>query len=140
MLYKLHPDAERRFRRWIGQVAEDPRATLLVAEENGQVVGFISVTIERDPPIYVCEEFGLVREWWVQPQFRRRGAGRALLQHAAEELARVGVAQLRVRTAASDDGSRRMLRRCGFRAGASEMIMDMPKKPATTSKRTRKRK
>jgi GNAT superfamily N-acetyltransferase len=137
-LYKLHPDAEKRFRQWIGHVAEDPRATLLVAEEAGQMVGFLSATVERDPPIYCCEEFALVREWWVEPEFRRRGIGRELLRHVAAEFAAVGVRQLRVRTTAPDGGTRDMLTRCGFRAGPAEMVREIevesPKPRRTKSK------
>lgn len=52
-LYALRPDADQRFRRWIGEVTADPRATLLVAEEGGQTIGFLYATVEHDPPIYV---------------------------------------------------------------------------------------
>ena len=86
--------------------------------------------------IYVCEEFGLVREWWVKAEFRRRGAGRALLRHAAAELAAAGVVQLRVRTAARDADTRKMLRRCGFRRGPAEMIMDLEPNDSTRPSRT----
>src|SRR5678815_4597203 len=101
-LYQLHPDAERRFLRWVGEVGEDPRSTLLVAEEQGQIIGFVYAVIERDLPIYLHEEFAVIREWWVEPAFRRRGAGTALINFAIKELAGVGVCQVRVRTAAGD--------------------------------------
>src|SRR5690349_404082 len=75
-LYQLHPDAERRFLRWAGEVGEDPRSTLLVAEEQKRPIGFLYAVVERDLPIYLCEEFGVIREWWVEPPFRRHGVGR----------------------------------------------------------------
>jgi ribosomal protein S18 acetylase RimI-like enzyme len=124
-LYQLHPDAERRFHRWVGEVGEDPRSTLLVTEEQGQIVGFIYATIEQDLPIYLHDEFAVIREWWVEPVFRGRGAGRALIDLAVKELACVGVCQLRVRTAAGDADARALLERCGFRAGTCEMVKDM---------------
>jgi GNAT superfamily N-acetyltransferase len=124
-LYQLHPDAERRFLRWVGEVGEDPRTTLLVAEEQGQIIGFVYAVIERDLPIYLCEEFAVIREWWVEPPFRRRGVGRALIEMAIAELAAVGVGQLRVRTAAGDADARDLLGRCGFRAGTCEMVMGL---------------
>ena len=124
-LYQLHPDAERRFLRWVGHVGEDPRSTLLVAEEQGRIVGFAYAILERDLPIYLCEEFAVIREWWVEPSFRRRGAGRALIDLAIKELAGLGVCQLRVRTAAGDADARAVLGRCGFRAGTCEMVKDL---------------
>ena len=124
-LYQLHPDAERRFLRWIGEVGEDPRTTLVVAEEQGQVIGFVCAAIERDLPIYLHDEIAVIREWWVEPAFRRRGAGKALIELAMKELAGVGVCQLRVRTAAGDADARALLERCGFRAGTREMVKDL---------------
>jgi ribosomal protein S18 acetylase RimI-like enzyme len=124
-LYQLHPDAERRFLRWVGQVGEDPRTTLMVAEERGQIIGFVYATIEQDLPIYLHEEFAVIREWWVEPGFRNRGAGRALIDLAIKELAGCGMFQLRVRTAAGDADARALLGRCGFRAGTCEMVKDL---------------
>jgi GNAT superfamily N-acetyltransferase len=124
-LYQLHPDAERRFLRWAGEVGEDPRSNLLVAEEQGQLIGFLYVVVERDVPIYLCEEFAVIREWWVEPAFRRRGVGKALIELAIAELAAVGVGQLRVRTAAGDTEARTLLERCGFRMATCEMVEDL---------------
>jgi ribosomal protein S18 acetylase RimI-like enzyme len=121
-LYALRPDAEQRFRRWIGEMAQDPRSTLLVGEERGKVVGFLYATIERDPPIYVHDEFALIREWWVEPAHRKKGIGKALIERAAFELAANGVEQIRVRTAPADDEVRTLLERCGFRSGVREMV------------------
>ena len=124
-LYALHPEAERRFRLWMGRMAEDARATLLVAEEEGRIVGFLYATIEKDLPIYLHDEFALVQEWWVEPPSRGRGIGRALLKHAAADLAKAGVTQIRVRTAAVDQDVRSTIQRCGFRPGPCDMVMDL---------------
>ena len=106
-------------------MGEDPRSTLLVAEEQGRLVGFAYAVVERDLPIYLCEEFAVIREWWVEPPFRRRGVGKALIDLAVAELAAVGVGQLRVRTAVGDEEARALLGRCGFRPGTCEMVKDL---------------
>jgi GNAT superfamily N-acetyltransferase len=124
-LYQLHPHAERRFLRWVGEVGEDPRTTLLVAEEQGQIIGFVYANIERGLPIYLNEEFAVIREWWVEPPFRGRGVGKALINLAVAELGAVGISQLRVRTPAGDADARALLARCGFRAGTCEMVKDL---------------
>jgi L-amino acid N-acyltransferase YncA len=126
ILYELRPDAEQQFRRWIGQMSQDPRALLVVAEEQGQLIGFLYTTMETDAPIYVHDEFALVREWWVEPAFRGRGAGKALIDRAAAELAAIGVRQLRVRAPAADDDANAAMQRCGFRNGVREMVMELP--------------
>src|SRR5687768_13189339 len=124
-LYQLHPDAERRFLRWVGEVGEDPRTTLVVAEDQGQIIGFVYAAVERDLPIYLHDEIAVIREWWVEPAFRRRGAGRALMDLAMKELAAIGMCQIRVRTAAGDADARAVLAGCGFRAGTCEMVKDL---------------
>lgn len=124
-LYKLHPDAEIRFRRWLGRVGEDPRAVVLVAEEDGQTIGFVTVTIESEVPIYQIDEFAMVREWWIEPAYHNRGVGEALIRHAAELLARSGLRQIRVRVPAADTLERGVLERCGFREGCTEMVMGL---------------
>jgi GNAT superfamily N-acetyltransferase len=124
-LYELHPQAERRFRRWIGEMAEDPRSLLLIAEEEGRTIGFLYALLEKDPPIYLNDEYAIVREWWVEAAFRGRGVGKALVERAATELAAAGVPQLRVRIAATDQPLQATLARCGFRAGAAEMVMEL---------------
>jgi hypothetical protein len=128
-LFELHPDAEQRFRRWLGEMAQDPRSLLLVAEDEqrqppGQVIGFLYATIENDPPIYLHDEFAIVREWWVEPPFRD-GAAEALVERAAAELAAAGVRQLRIRTAWGEAEAQTMLQRCGFRSGACEMVREL---------------
>ena len=125
VLYALHPGADRLFLQWIGQVAQDSRAALLVAEEVGRIVGFLYATVEKDPPIYLHADFGLVREWWVEPAFRGRGVGKALIRRAATDLAAAGIRLLRVRTAPDDDIAHVVLRQCGFREGSCELVMNL---------------
>ena len=81
--------------------------------------------LERDLPIYLCEEFAVIRERWVEPPFRGRGVGRALIDMAVAEMTAVGVCRLRVRAAAGDSDARALLQRCGFRAGTCEMVKEL---------------
>ena len=124
-LYQLHPDAERRFLRWVGEVGEDPRSTLVVAEDQGRLIGFTYAVVETDLPIYQCSEYAVIREWWVEPAFRGRGVGEALIDLAIAELSAAGVCQLRVRIAAADQEARALLGRCGFSAGTCEMVKNL---------------
>jgi GNAT superfamily N-acetyltransferase len=99
---------------------------MVVAEEQNRLIGFVLATIEHDLPIYLYEEFAIVREWWVEPDFRRRGVGKALIEHAAADLAGAGVRHLRVRRPRRMATPAPSFKRCGFRAGASEMVKELP--------------
>jgi RimJ/RimL family protein N-acetyltransferase len=125
-LYELHPDAERRFHHWIGRMAENPRARLVVAEEDDRVIGFLYATIEQDAPIFLHDEFALIREWWVDPAFEQiPAASEAMIVRMTGELASLGVRQIRAHTTAGDEDARQIFRRCGFRAGACEMVREL---------------
>jgi ribosomal protein S18 acetylase RimI-like enzyme len=124
-LYALRPDAEARFQRWIGPVIEDPRSILLVAEANGKIIGFLTAIMEADLPIYECEQHAMIMEFWVDPEFRRHGAGKALIDLAAKEYAAMGITQLRVRTAMANDAGREMLEHAGFRAGTIDLLRQL---------------
>ena len=92
---------------------------------QGRIVGFMYATVERDLPIYLHEEFAVIREWWVEPAFRGRGAGKSLIARAAADFAEAGVAQLRARSAAGDEALRAVLQHCGFRMGSCELVMEL---------------
>jgi GNAT superfamily N-acetyltransferase len=123
--YALHPQAELRFLQWIGKSGEDPRSLFLVAEDNGRIVGMLSATVEDNLPIYACEEYACIHDIWVDPPYRRRGAGEQLVTEAIRAFGEVGVSQLRITTAATNESGRRVLERGGMRVSAIEMLAEV---------------
>lgn len=73
-------DARARLRLWAG----DPQGSLLVAEDEERVVGFVAV--HAVPFVERAGHFARVTGLSVRPESRRAGIGRRLL-HAAEEWA-----------------------------------------------------
>ena len=124
-LYKLHKDAEVRIQRWLGPVIEDPRTLLLVAEEDRKIIGFLSIKVEADMPLFECDEHAMVMEFWVEPEFRRHGAATALLDLAAREYAAMGFRQLRIRTALANEPARKMLEQAGFRLATIDLLREL---------------
>jgi GNAT superfamily N-acetyltransferase len=127
-LYALRPDAdaEARFKRWLGPAAEDPRALLLVMEnDDHRVIGFMTALVEKDVPIYVADEYAVIRDIWVEPAQRRHGAGKRLVEAAIAELSAMGLKQVRIRTAAANEPVRKMLLTCGFRVGTIDMVREL---------------
>jgi RimJ/RimL family protein N-acetyltransferase len=77
-------------RRYVRAVRKHPDAALLVAEEQANVVGRLSIVRDAHPSSPHVADLGLM----VAASYRRRGIGRALLA-AAEEWARgAGVSKL----------------------------------------------
>jgi len=122
--YRLRPDADARLRRWLGPVMEDPRGTLLIAEVDGKIAGFLAATVERTIPIFLCEEYALVRLLWVEPDYRRHGVATALLDQAAGDYASMGLPQLRIRAPRTDAGDR-TLEKARFRESTVTFVRDL---------------
>jgi ribosomal protein S18 acetylase RimI-like enzyme len=82
-------------------------------------------TVEQEIPIYEVKEFGFIHDVWVEPPVRRMGVGRLLAQEAAARFRGMGVKQVRLDTAVANEGARRLFAGCGFRASATEMIVEV---------------
>ena len=83
------------YESWLHWMVEEPsfdRSLWFVAEQDGEVAGIIlSRAPENEPGL------GWVRVLGVLPEYRRRGLGQALLQHAFAEFARRGFTRCRAR-------------------------------------------
>ena len=91
------------FDAWV----RDRKGRFWVAIDDGQVVGIAKLTLSGD------------REAWlhalrVDPRFRRRGVGAALLQHRLERARRLGARVARLDTAEDNIAVHRLMRRFGF--------------------------
>ena len=123
--FALRKDAAARFRRWVGPALEDPRHSVVVAEEDGTIVGCMVTTVEQDLPIYVHDEYAVVRALWVDPVHRGKGIARRMLDHAAKECAQFGLRQLRASAAVSREIEKHVLKKAGFRAAGITFLRDL---------------
>ncbi len=98
-----------------GHPASTMPLVLLVAEEHGKVIGFVEVGLRShadgcDP----TRPAGFLEGWYVDPEHRRRGVGRALVQ-AAEAWARSqGCTELGSDTWLDSEDSQRAHESLGF--------------------------
>jgi ribosomal protein S18 acetylase RimI-like enzyme len=125
--FALRPDAQARFRQWIGPALEDPRHTVIVAEEDGAIVGFLAATVEQDLPIFVQDEYAVIRVLWVDPKHRGEGIAGRMLDLAARECRGGGLRQLRASAAVSREIEKHVLKKAGFRAAGITFLRDLRK-------------
>lgn len=90
---------------------------ILVAVLDGAVTGFVAVQARvpydglDDPP----GEHALISDLTVLPEYRRKGAGRALLEAAEAHVRRRGSRELRIGVLAGNAGAKRVYQAAGFR-------------------------
>ena len=92
-----------------------------------KIVGFIVGTVEREIPIYRLREYGFLHDLWVEPEYRNEGVARQMVMLAVEKFKEIGVEQVRLDTAAKNEGARRLFESCGFAESVREMLMEVGK-------------
>ena len=121
-LYGLIDNKDWRWRkkRHIDADAEIHAAGILVAEEAGQVVGYISTRI--DPATKV----GGIPNYAVLPAYQKQGIGRKLLAAAVAYLAGEGMCYARIETLAQNEVGTYFYPQFGFQEVARQVHYVMP--------------
>lgn len=105
--------------RWADWLAEArPRATVLVAERGGAVVGFASVGPSRDAD--AGDDAGELYAVYVHPDAWRRGIGRRLLEEAAEAMRAADFAQATLWVLDDNPRARRVYEAAGWTLDGAE--------------------
>lgn len=123
--YRALGDVVERYRSWLPERAGDARSVFLVASVGEGVVGFLVAGVEGNIPIYEVVEFGFIHDMWVEPEWRCRGVAGALVREAVSRFGGMGVKQVRLETAAGNEGARRVFAEAGFRVTAVEMAVEV---------------
>jgi len=97
-------------------VLADPRTRFVVADHQGQVVGFAHAQIETNELEFLPERYGVLVDLVVHPEHRGLGLGRRLLEQIDEWLHSRGIEELRARVLECDAAAREFLARAGASA------------------------
>jgi GNAT superfamily N-acetyltransferase len=99
-------------------VFEDPAVSQLVAEEDGELVGFIACGANRDED--AAPEVGEVRTLFVVSSRWRGGVGRALFDAGLDELRRLGYSEATVWSFADNERASGFYEAHGFARDGAE--------------------
>jgi dTDP-4-amino-4,6-dideoxy-D-galactose acyltransferase len=105
---------DRLYEQWlVGSLHGLLADVVLVAEDSGEPVGYLTARLDHDQQIGNIELVG------TSPRVRRQGFGRVLVSSALRELAGFGMATGRVVTQGRNVAAQRLYQKCGFR---TEMV------------------
>jgi putative acetyltransferase len=97
-------------RRYLRALRRYPHAAVFVAEEDGRIVGRLSLARDRHPASAHVADLGLM----VAAPYRRRGIGRALLEAAVEWAREAGVTKLELHVFPHNEPAIRLYESFGF--------------------------
>ncbi len=121
-LYGLVHGRDWRWRkkRHIDDDAEINAVGILVAELDGQIVGYVSTRVDQGARI------GGIPNFAVLPEFQQRGIGRRLLEEAVAYLAAQGMTYARIETLDQNDVGAHFYPDFGFQEVARQIHYIMP--------------
>jgi len=114
-VYETAPGAEKTMRRFLSDVANSGYSFLFVAAEGDRTVGFISGELRQGSPTFLPKTWASVDDVFVEPEYRNRGVGRALLQSVQSWAQERGADGITLQVAAANARGRKFYEDLGFR-------------------------
>jgi ribosomal protein S18 acetylase RimI-like enzyme len=114
-IYETAPGAEKTMRRFLADVANSGYSFLFVAATGDRTVGFISGELRQGSPTFLPRTWASVDDVFVEPDYRNRGMGRALLQSVSDWAQERGADGISLQVAAANARGRKFYEDLGFR-------------------------
>jgi ribosomal protein S18 acetylase RimI-like enzyme len=118
-------DPEEGYAWFLSGELREPDVVVLVADVNGDVVGYVYAGLEPLSWKELREAAGFVHDVVVDPRARRSGVATALVEAAADWLRMRGAPRVLLWTASQNEPAQRLFVRLGFRRTMIEMTKEL---------------
>lgn len=119
------PETPAGYAGFLGAQLERPNVAVLVAEADGEVIGYAYAAVEGHDYMALRGPAGVLHDIIVDPAHRGRGAGRQLLDAALAFLGSRGAPRVVLSTAVANEAAQRLFASIGFRRTMIEMTREM---------------
>jgi ribosomal protein S18 acetylase RimI-like enzyme len=123
------PQTEHAYGSFLGAQSEEPNILVLVAERDGEVIGYTYAGVEGTDYMALRGPAGVLYDIVVDPAHRGQGVGRSLLDATLEALQAKGAPRVVLSTAERNESAQRLFARAGFRRTMIEMTRELGAKP-----------
>jgi ribosomal protein S18 acetylase RimI-like enzyme len=122
---KPEDDVESGYRWWLSRELKRKGAVVLVAERDGQVVGYVYATVEGRDWKTLRDAHAELHDVWVDASARGSGVGALLLEETLRRLKALGVPRVMLMAAARNEAAQRLFARFGWRATMVELTREL---------------
>jgi ribosomal protein S18 acetylase RimI-like enzyme len=119
------PDTEDRYGWFLGTQLKKPNVIILVADRDGKVIGYTYSGVEGNDYMALRGPAGVVYDIVVDPDHRKQGVGRMLLDATLKALKARGAPRVVLSTAERNSDAQRLFDRAGFRPTMIEMTREL---------------
>jgi ribosomal protein S18 acetylase RimI-like enzyme len=113
-----------RYGSFLGSQLDNRDAVVLVAEQDGAVIGYAYGTVEDYDYMSLRGPAGVLQDIIVDPEQRGRGVGRLLLNAILDQLKSRGVPRVVLSTAVANEAAQHLFASAGFRRTMIEMTRE----------------
>lgn len=119
--FRLPPGAEADWKRYLRAHLGKGDQLLLVAEREGETVGFLLGSVELRPGVFMERRYGHISDAYVQEPHRGRGVGKALASDALRWFEAKRVVRVRLKTDVRNTLGFEFWKRLGFQTAVYTM-------------------
>jgi ribosomal protein S18 acetylase RimI-like enzyme len=119
------PRTQDQYGGYLGTQLEEPNIVILVAEQDGKVIGYTYSGVEGNDYMSLRGPAGVMYDIVVDPDHRQQGIGRMLVDATLEALKRKGAPRVVLSTAERNTAAQRLFDRAGFRRTMIEMTREL---------------
>ena len=116
---------ENQYGWYLGTQLEEPNIVILVAERDGEVIGYTYSGVEGIDYMSLRGPAGVMYDIVVDPDHRQQGVGRILVDATLEALKSKGAPRVVLSTAEQNAAAQRLFDRAGFRRTMIEMTREL---------------
>ena len=118
------PQTAHAYGSFLGTQLDQPNIIILVAERDGEVVGYTYAGVEGNDYMSLRGPAGVLHDIVVDSAHRGQGVGRVLLDATLEALKAKGAPRVVLSTAEPNESAQRLFARAGFRRTMIEMTRE----------------
>jgi ribosomal protein S18 acetylase RimI-like enzyme len=119
------PRTEQGYGSFLGSQLEERDVIILVADQDGDVVGYAYAGVEGFDYMNLRGPAGVLHDIVTDPAHRRKGIGRMLLDASLVALKERGAPRVVLSTAERNESAQRLFARAGFRRTMIEMTREL---------------
>ena len=119
------PGMQEGYASFMSAQLEDPNTAVLVADDNGDVIGYAFAAVEGYDYMALRGPAGVLHDVIVAPEHRGRGVGRLLLEATLAFFRSRGTPRVVLSTAARNEAAQRLFASMGFRRTMIEMTREL---------------
>ena len=136
--FALSWDSRLRWSKYLTSKFKEISTKLVVAEENGRLVGFMLCLLSPNSPVFAERKIGVVSDVYVLPERRMKGVTKLMFDHAVQWFKKNKVGSIQLAVAAVNQEALTVWRKLGFEPYMLYERLDLSKVPERRNIPTRK--